>query len=98
MTVRKVSISHPHFPPDTVFGVEGVGQLTNDGTPVEVDSEEYQGLMGRSLEDAFANDAIINVEGMKPVRPAQETQLEEAPASTDINEMLTQDTGGDSNG
>lgn len=63
MAKRMVSMKHPHFPEDAVFGIEGVGQLTNDGTPIEVDEEEFERRTGSKLEDAFANDATVTVEG-----------------------------------
>lgn len=63
MTLHKVSMKHPHFPPGKVFGVEGMGQLENHGEPIEVDSEEYRLATGNDLDEVLAGSAILHSEG-----------------------------------
>lgn len=81
MAVRKVSMNHPHFPPEQEFGISGVGVLTNDGTPVEVDEDDYKAITGMSLEDSFSGSAVIDVEGLKK-KNFDEKEPENSTAST----------------
>jgi len=78
MALKKVSMEHPHFPPEQEFGVYGVGLLTNDGTSVDVDDDDFLAQTGNTLEDALAGDAVISVQGGKKNPPPEE----ESPSAT----------------
>jgi hypothetical protein len=90
MAVRKVSMKHPHFPPDMEFGVNGVGSLKNDGSPVEVDEDEFQARTGVSLQDAFGSDPAITVEGVTKRPKKQAADLSEV-----LTPQLSENEGGD---
>lgn len=75
-----VKFSHPHFPEDHVFGIEGLGRLTNDGTPVEVSEENEQAFRdahdGVGIEEAFSEDPFVTVEGGSALsEPAKEPEI-----------------------
>ena len=74
----KVSMKHPHFPDDTVFGLEGVGQLTNDNTPVDVDDAEFEARMGMPLNEYLAGAAVLELDGaaVPAANPPEEAETE----------------------
>lgn len=60
-----VKVEHPHFPEGEIFNVGGLDRVPNGGT-LEVDDEMERLFVmshGQTLEDAFANDAIVSLSG-----------------------------------
>jgi hypothetical protein len=90
MGVRKVSLNHPQFDSDKEMGFLGVGYLKNDGTPVDVDEDEFKRVTGVSLEEAYAGSAVIQIDGksIPAANPApsqeDETTLSEPLSSADL--------------
>lgn len=105
MAVRKVSMNHPNFPPGKIFGVEGIGQLENQGDPIEVDEEEYKLATGNDLEEVLAYSSTLSVEGGKKysedelrANANEETTTTTSSSSSYINDVLVSPTPPDEGG
>lgn len=93
-----VKVNHPHFPEGTVFNVGGLDRVPN-GDSLEIDDEmERLFIMqqGQTLEDAFANDHMVTVEGSSSLDNDERNSLLEAygpaPEVEIKSESLTDDT------
>ena len=75
-----VKVNHPHFPEGTVFNVGGLDRVPN-GDSLEVDDEmERLFIMqqGQTLEDAFADDHMVEVSGSSALDNDERNSLLEA--------------------
>lgn len=75
-----VKVQHPHFPEGTVFNVGGLDRIPN-GSSVDVDDEAERLFImtqGQTIEDAFANDAVVDVSGSSALDPGEVNSLIEA--------------------
>jgi hypothetical protein len=79
-----LKVEHPHFPEGTVFNVGGLDRIPN-GSTLDVDDEQerlFVMTQGKTLEDAFANDATISVSGSSALDRDELDSLLEAYGAT----------------
>lgn len=79
-----LKVEHPHFPEGTVFNVGGLDRVPN-GSTLDVDDEMerlFVMTQGKTVEDAFANDATISVNGSSALDKDELNSLLEAYGAT----------------
>lgn len=86
-----LKVEHPHFPEGMIFNVGGLDRVPN-GSTLDVDDEQerlFVMTQGKSIEDAFANDAIISVSGSSALDRDELNSLLEAYSATVATEETT---------
>lgn len=68
MSDFQISVHHPDLDPDTVFEVDGVGEVKNGGTLTVTDEQQefFRQDRGYELKDALEENPIIGVGKAKP--------------------------------
>lgn len=72
-----LKFEHPQFPEGHKFSINYLGQVVNGGS-VDIDEEAERAFIannGKTVEDAFANDALVTVSGSSALQQDEVNQL-----------------------